>query len=136
VRLSSENLKEMMSGKTDQELYDILHAHSQDYTPEAIEVAKEEFHHRQLDATTISTVATAVEKAREKEDAHLSNPLRVLAFIISTVGFFIPVLLANRHFVEKGERRKAQEWARWAIYGFVFYFALGLLSWLLTSMGY
>ena len=37
-------------GKTDKELYDILYAHPQDYTLDAIQAAKEEFASRRLDA--------------------------------------------------------------------------------------
>jgi hypothetical protein len=136
MKPSSEKLLEMMSGKTDEELYDILQVHSLDYTPETIEAAREEFGHRQLDAPMLSSVAAAVDKAREKEDAHLSWPLRILAFFVSTAICFIPVLLAHRHFVEKGKKCKAREWAKWAFYGFLFYCVLGVLSWVLIAMGY
>jgi hypothetical protein len=122
----------MTSNKTDEELYDILYIHSEDYTHDAIEAAGEEFRRRKLDAPTPNIVAAV----REKEESHLSWPLRILAFFVSSAIFFIPLLLAHRHFVEKGERRKASEWARWAIYGFVFYCVLGMLSRVLASTGY
>jgi hypothetical protein len=136
VRPSSEKLLEMMSDKTDEELYDILHVHPEDYTSETIEAARRAFDDRQLGAPRLGSVAAAVEKVREKEDAHLSWPLRMLAFFVSTAIFFIPVLLAHRHFVEKGEKCKAREWARWAFYGFLFYCLLGVLLRALTSTGY
>ncbi len=122
----------MTSNKTDEELYDILYIHSQDYTRDAIEAATEEFHRRKLDAPAPNIVAAV----REKEESHLSWPLRILAFFVSSAFLFIPSLLAHRHFVEKGERRKASEWARCAIYGFIFYFILGVLSRVLASTGY
>ncbi len=136
MKPSSEMLREMMSGKTDEELYGILQVRSQDYTSETIEAARREFDLRQLDAPRLSNVAAAVEKVREKEEAHLSWPLRMLAFFVSTAILFIPVLLAHRYFVEKGEKRKAREWAKWALYGFLFYCALGVLLRVLASTGY
>jgi hypothetical protein len=42
MRFSPQDLQEKMSGKTDEDLYNILHTHSQDYTPETIEAAREE----------------------------------------------------------------------------------------------
>ena len=136
MKPSPEKLLELMPGKTDEELYDILHVHPHDYTSETIEAARREFDYRQLDAPRLSNVAAAVEKVREKEDARLSWPLRMLAFFVSTAILFIPVLLAHRHFVEKGEKRKAREWARWAFYGFLFYCVLGALIGVLASTGY
>jgi len=136
VRYAPENLQENMSGKTDEELYDILYTHSQDFTADTIEAAKAEFSHRQLDATKLSSIAAAVETVREKKNAHLTWPLRIVAFLVSSAILFIPAILAHRHYVEKGETCKAREWARWAIYGFVFYCLLGVLSRVLTSRGY
>jgi len=136
VRLSPESLQEQMSGKSNEDLYDILHSHSQDYMPETIEAAKAEFTQRQLDAPTLGSIVESSEKVREKEEGHLSWPLRWLAFFVSSAIFFIPVLLAHRHFVEKGEKCKAREWARWAIYGFIFYCVLGAIRWVLISMRY
>lgn len=130
---SSENLKDIMGGKTDEELYDILFSHSQDYTQAAVEAARVEFSHRQLDAPTLSSIEEIVEKVRENEEAPLSWSLRILAFFVSSAFVFIPVILAHRHFVEKGEKRKASDWAKWATYGFVFYCVLGLLIRVLSS---
>ena len=124
---SQEDLKRTMQSKTDEELYSLLHLHSQDYTLEATNAASEEFSRRQPDAPTISRVVAAAEKREKDQKAPLSWGLRAAAFFVSSAFLFIPVLLAHRHFVEKGERRKAREWARAAIYGFVFYCALGIL---------
>ena len=122
----------MTAIKTDEELYDILFIHPQDYTHDAIEAAGEEFRRRKLDAPAPKIVAAV----REKEESHLSWTLRILAFFVSSAFLFVPLLLAHRHFVEKGERRKASEWTKWAIYGFVFYCILGVLSRVLASTGY
>jgi hypothetical protein len=44
---------------------------------------------------------------------------------------FSPVIVAHRNYVEQGARRKAREWARWGLFGFLFYFALSVLAYLL-----
>ena len=80
MRLSPEQLKEMMSGKTDDELYVTVYVRSQEYTPEAIDAARAEFHRRQLAAPPESIVAADVEKVREQEQTPLSVPLRIVAF--------------------------------------------------------
>ena len=121
------NLKEVMSNKTDGELFAILHAHPGDYTAEAIVAASEEFNHRSPSQRDIDTFTVAAESEREAAGTHLGWGLRILAFFISPVFFFIPVLLAHRHFMESGERQKAREWGRFALYGFVFYLAAGIL---------
>ena len=100
------------------------------------EAARVEFSHRQLDAPTLRSVEEAVEKVREDEEAPLSWPLRILAFFVSSAFVFVPVILAHRHFVEKGAKRKASDWAKWATYGFVFYCVLGLFIRLLSSQGH
>jgi hypothetical protein len=72
VRYSPENLQGIMSGKTDEELYDILYTHSQNFTTDTIEAARAEFSQRHLDETKLSSIAAAAETVREKENVHLS----------------------------------------------------------------
>ena len=116
-----------MANKTDEELYDVVHGHSNDYTPDAVEIAKLQLSSRTLDAPTVSTLSTAVEGQKQLEQAPLEWSYRILAFFTSTIFFAIPVILAHRHYVEKGQRRKAREWARWGLFGFLFYFAMSVL---------
>jgi hypothetical protein len=124
---SVEELKRIMANKTDEELYDVLHGHSNDYTVEAVEIARQEFSSRNLDAPTVSSLRAAVEGQKKMEGTPLGWPLRILAFFISTLAFGIPVILAHRHYVEKGTRRKAREWGRWALFGLIFYVAVLVL---------
>ena len=125
---SVDDLKKVMANKTDEELYDVLHGHPDDFTADAIEAAKEEFTSRDLTAQMLSNFSTAVEAQQRVEDAPLEWPLRIVAFFISTVAFGIPVILAHRHYVEKGARRKAREWARCGLFGFFFYFVMSVLG--------
>lgn len=125
--LSREDLKTAMSKKTDEELLVILSAYSNDYTPGAIEIAREELGRRKLDAPTLQCLATNIEEQQRQQEAPLGWPLRIVAFFVTTACFAIPAVLAHRHFVEKGAKRKAREWGRWALYGFIFYLALGVV---------
>ncbi|HVM93716.1 MAG TPA: hypothetical protein VMT67_12930 [Terriglobales bacterium] len=124
MRPSSEELKQEMLIKSDEELYDIVHLHSGDYTAEALELAREQLAVRNLPADTVEELSTAGANLLKKEQEPLSWSLRLVAFFFSTVFFGIPVLLAHRHYVEKGEKRKAREWGRWGLLGAGFYFAI------------
>jgi hypothetical protein len=124
---SVDDLKKVMSNKTDEQLYDVLHGHPEDYTSDALEAAKQEFVSRNLSAPILTSLSTAVEGQKRAEEAPLGWSLRILAFFTSTVFLGIPVLLAHRHYVEKGARRKARDWGRWALFGFLFYFVASVL---------
>jgi len=126
-----DDLKRVMANKTDMELYDVLHGHTDDFTADAIEAAKQEFASRNLETPVLSSLSTAVEEKKRVEEAPLEWPLRILSFFISTVFLGIPVLLAHRHYVENGARRKAREWARWGLFGFLFYFVVSILRFML-----
>lgn len=126
-----EELKKQMSSKTDEELYGILHAHSKDYTTDALEVAEEEFRRRNLDTIGLNELSAVAGERQQREQAGLGWPLRILSFFISTLALGIPVLLAHRHFVEQGATRKARQWGRWALFGFVFYLTLFIAGLLL-----
>ncbi len=134
MRLSREELKKAISNKTDEELHDILYVHSGDYSPEAVEIARDEFLIRKVDAPTLESLSNAGEGLRRCEEAPLEWPLRIIAFLFSTTFLGIPVLLAHRHYVEQGSRRKAREWGRWGLYGFAFYIALSIVTWILPSL--
>lgn len=128
---SVDDLKRAMAIKTDEQLYDILHGHPNDYTADAIEAAKQEFASRNLAAPVLSSLSIAIESQKRVEEAPLEWPLRIVAFFISTVALGIPVIVAHRHYVEKGARRKAREWARWGLFGFLFYFVMAVLRFML-----
>jgi hypothetical protein len=116
-----------MANKTDEELYDILYVHSGDYTTDALESAREEFVGRKLDASTLGGLCTTTEVLLQREAEPLGWPLRMVAFFFSTLFFGIPVLLAHRHYVEQGAKRKAREWGRWGLIGFAFYVTLSVI---------
>lgn len=133
MSLSLDNLRQTMSTKSDEELHDILYGHPGDYTTDAIEMAKEEFLSRNLDAPTLSSLGVSVKERLRLEEAPLGWPLRIVAFFFSTLFFGIPVILAHRHFVEQGERRKAREWGRWGLFGFIFYLVVFVIRAILSA---
>lgn len=124
MSISVRDMKRVMADKSDEELYAVLHGHPENYTADALEAAKQEFASRNLTAPAMTTLNSAAEEQKRVEGEPLKWPLRILAFFISTVFFGVPVLIAHRYYVEKGARRKAREWARWAFFGFLFYFTL------------
>jgi hypothetical protein len=132
MKLSSEELKKAILSKTNEELYDVLYVHSIDYTPEALEIAKREFLARGVDADTLTRLSSAAEvlqrHVQAREEAPLDGYLKVVAFLFSPLFLGLPMLLAFRHYAERGARRKAREWGRWAIGGFVFYLILGIVT--------
>jgi hypothetical protein len=123
----ADDLKSAMASKTDDELYDVVYGHPGDYMPEAIAAANLEFSSRKLDGPAISTLKSTATANKQIQEAQLRWSYRILAFFVSTIFFGIPVILAHRHFVEKGARRKAREWARWALFGFFFYLAISVM---------
>lgn len=80
---SQEDLKRTMRDKTTEELYLLLNVHSQDYKPEALEIAGEELSQRQLDGPTMKRIARmrriarTAEKGPEEKDARLSQAIDV-----------------------------------------------------------
>jgi hypothetical protein len=134
MKLSDEEVRQALSEKSDEELYDMLYVHPNDYTDDAIEIAKEEFATRNLDAPRLKELAAAGLELRQHENARLGWGLRMVAFFVSTVFLGIPVWLAHRYYVEEGARQKARDWARWALYGLLFYLALPYMVYLLTAL--
>jgi hypothetical protein len=78
VRNPSEDLKELMRSKTDEELYFLMYVDSQDYTPEAIKAAREEFDRRKLDGPTMNRIrmAAVFGKALEERNGKHGGPER------------------------------------------------------------
>lgn len=131
---SVDDFKRVMANKTDEELYHLLHGHPDQYTERALEAAKREFDSRTLTAPALIHLSASVASQKKAEDAPLEWPFRILAFFVSTVFLGVPVLLAHRHYVENGNRRKAREWGRWAIFGFLFYFVLSVLRFMMPLL--
>jgi hypothetical protein len=134
MKLSQEELKQAISSKSNEELYDMPYVHSGDYTKDALEIARAEFATRKVEAPALADLATSGDELRRREEAPLGWGLRIVAFFVSTAFLGIPVLLAHRRYVERGAKRKARDWSRWAMLGFIFYFALAIVTLILPSL--
>lgn len=131
MSIPADSLRTAMATKTDEELYDVVSAHSADYTQEALEAAKAELASRNLDAPSLVHLDNSVAEKIRLEQEPLEWRRRITAFFISPMLLFIPTLLGHRRYVERGEKRKAREWARCAWLGFGFYVLLAMLGRLL-----
>jgi len=100
---------------------------------QAIEAAKAELGSRSLPAPALVEISNSVAEKLHREQQPLEWPKRITAFFISPMLLFIPTLLGHRRYVERGERRKAREWARCAWLGFGFYVLLAMLGRLLRD---
>ena len=63
-----------MTNKTDEELYDIVYGHSDEYIADAVEAAKLEFSSRNVAPETVCHLSTAVEKEKQLEEAPSARP--------------------------------------------------------------
>ena len=131
MKVSSEEVKQAILRKTDEELYDVLYVHSGNYTPEAIEIAQKEFLARRVDADTLTQFSSAAKVLQRQEQANeeapLDGSLKIVAFIVSGLFLGIPALLVYNRYVARGARRKAHEWGTCALAGFVLFVVLPLL---------
>ena len=104
-----ENFLDQLPFKSDAELYDMF-AHEQDYLPEALAAARQEFGKRnlipeqvaQLDAVVQSQTAAEGAKAEER----LSWPMRILIFFLCAgiAGAMLAV-----YYESKGYKKKATD---------------------------
>jgi hypothetical protein len=96
MKLSSEELKQAILSKTNEELYDVLHVHSTDYTPEALEIAKREFLARGMDADTLTQLSSAADVLQRHKQAREPNSvIRILrgfaAFLANALAVLVGV---------------------------------------------
>ena len=78
---SSEDLKEAIRSQSDEELYRLLYEQAYNYTPEAIQIATEEFSRRNLDEGSIRRLVADGESAPggpKKTVGSKQSPMRVV----------------------------------------------------------
>ena len=127
MKPSLDSLKNAMSNKSDDELCDILYVHREEFEAEAVRAAQDELERRGLNAETLTRLRGIAEEHKKFENDRLGWRFRLVAFFISTVALGIPAILAHRHYTELGARGKARDWSRWALFGFMFYLAIGVV---------
>jgi hypothetical protein len=65
-----------MRNKTDEELYLLVHVHSGDYTPDALEAAREELSHREPDAETMNRIRVVAAEAQRARNGRQDGSLK------------------------------------------------------------
>jgi hypothetical protein len=128
IGASRDELQQSMAGKLDSELHEMLYVNSDDYTAEALEVAREEFQKRNLDPPSVQVLELASEKRRCAKEARLSLSMRLVAFVTSAIFFGIPAASFYFYYVRRGEKRKAADWATWGWSGFASFLAVRLIA--------
>ena len=110
-----------MSERTDEQLIDIVTRKRDEYQPEALLAADEEFKRRSLthevlvEAEQNLAVRSAV--TEEKANAPLDVPWKILAFLFPGFVFLLVSLLMR----SDGFERRSWELGRWTLYGVAFY---------------
>jgi hypothetical protein len=129
----NEELERQMRSRSDDQLYEMLYIHREDWTPEALEVADQEWKSRNLDAGKLKEVqAIAVETEREKAaiaDEPLSLPQKVTFFLFNYAFCLgvVQIVTADVVFKSRGYDRKFRDCLWWMLYGWLFYTFVGLL---------
>jgi hypothetical protein len=119
---------DVMAQRTDAELVAILGSQEGDYQPAAVEAAQRVFNSRKLSAEKVSAIKVDLQQQKELADLKANEPLK---FRYKIFAFFFPG--AANFFVSgiafsEGYDRKAREWGRATLYGFVFYGSILFLT--------
>lgn len=128
-----EQLKQHVAARTDEDLYEMLFLHREDWTPEALAIAEEEWKRRDLTPEKLAIVqAICEERHRQRvgtKDQHLSTAPKVFFFIFNF--FFalglLQLLIAHTLYKSNGYERKFKESILWMAFGSTFYGAVFLI---------
>jgi hypothetical protein len=110
-----------MAKRTDKELIQVLTVDKDNYLPEALSAANEEFEKRNLLEEKISSITKDVTQKKEIENRKATEPLDIA---IKVTTFFLPLILTlilSAFYKAGGYDRKARDLAVWTLYGFCFY---------------
>lgn len=77
MKPSQAELQRAIRDRSDKELYCLLHRDAQNYTPEAIDTAREEFVRRQLNEQTMRSLIEAEKKSSAERDGQNGLPLKI-----------------------------------------------------------
>jgi hypothetical protein len=116
-----------MAKRTDEELIQILTIDRENYLPEALAAANEEFRKRNLDEEKVSQITRVISKQRDNENKRAAEPLdaglKIAAFLLPMFLMFI----LSGYFKANGYDKKANSLARWTFYGFGLYFIIVII---------
>ncbi|MBI4587556.1 MAG: hypothetical protein HY725_01845 [Candidatus Rokubacteria bacterium] len=120
MRNDLEELRAPYRETTIEELLRIIHIDSQNYRPDAVQVAREDLQSRDVSEATDPNVQGLLANLKEaaafeldQADTPLGTGLKVLCFLLCGLpGMFIAVYQQNQ-----GRKRRAREAWRWVGYG-------------------
>jgi hypothetical protein len=124
-----DDLERSIAARSDEELYEMLIAHREDWTPEALGLAEQEWKRRDLAPDKLDEIRHSQEiKVREKEGrAHLPLSARQkLLFFIFNFAFslgIVQIIIANLVFRSRGYEKKFVDSIIWMVYGFIAFLA-------------
>lgn len=121
------DFKTEMTKRTDEELIKLLTADKENYLPEALAAAVEEFEQRNLSPEKLSSITKEVTRKKEIEDKKMNEPLDVGIKVITFLLPLILTLVLSGYYKSGGYDRKARELVKWTMYGFGFYLGIILL---------
>jgi hypothetical protein len=105
----------------------VLTVDKDNYLPEALEAANEEFEKRNLSPEKISSLTNEVTEKKEIENKKANEPLDIAIKIATFLFPLFITLILSAYYKAGGYDRKARELAAWTLYGFCFYAAILLI---------
>jgi len=116
-----------MQKLSNEELIKILTTDKEDYLPEAIKAASDEFNIRNLQPVIIDNITRELLVKKNEKDRKANEPLD---FILKITTFFFPFLvtfLFSGYYKANGYDLKANQLAKWTLLGFCFYFVISII---------
>ena len=138
--MDSRDFTKAMTGRSDEELYEIVQFGQEDeFVPEAALAAKKEFDRRHLSSEQHAELAQSIQEKRQQKkklaEKRLSWPARI-AFFVFPLGF-LPILILvifAASLESKGYSRKSSEAYKWMGTGVVFWIGLGVVFFVLSRV--
>ncbi len=125
------DFKTEMAKRTDEELIQVLTVDKDEYLPDALAAAKEEFEKRDLRVEKISVITKDIAQKKEIENKKANEPLDIVAKALTFLFPVIITLVLSLYYRSSGYDRKARELVIWTLLGFCFYALIILISFLL-----
>ena len=124
--MDKKELQEKYKTMEDEELIEIVTVDKNDYTPEAVGMAKLELTNRNIDIKQQTAIANNIFQKREQErheieGKHLTNKQKVCFILFPAIAFFYSI------FVPEGWIKRRKEAFKMFFIGLLFWFGLRVL---------
>jgi len=135
----STELERRIGSRTDEDLYEMLYVHREDWTPEALAIAEREWNRRALTPERVAIVQSVGSERKQQREGVKDEPLSTNAMVLFFVFNFacglglLQLLMADSFYRSNGYERKFSDAVKSMAYGFAFYLAVALILRLLMS---